>query len=117
MRRWPLLLWLLPLIPLLVLLISMLERPQRQQIAVVPEESSTSEPLRLDSGWFGSPLIQLRAELPVNSSMGLGVELRRRPVLGLTPVAVLTPVGECRSAVFGASLGVGLRWRWWRSSS
>ncbi len=75
MRRWPLLLWLLPLIPLLVLLLSWLEPPQRQQIAVAPEDSSTSEPLRLDSGLFGSPLIKLRAELPVNSSMGLGVEL------------------------------------------
>ncbi len=75
MRRWPLLLGLLPLIPLLVLLMSLLERPQRQQIAVAPEQSSTSEPLRLESGWFGSPLIKLQAELPVNTAMGLGVEL------------------------------------------
>lgn len=75
MRRWPLLLGLLPLIPLLALLISLLERPQRQLIAVAPEASTTGDPLRLESGGFGSPLIKLRAELPVNTAMGLGVEL------------------------------------------
>lgn len=75
MRRWPLLLGLLPLIPLLVLLLSWLEPPQRRQMAVVPEQPTTSDSLRLESGWFGSPLIKLRAELPVNTSMGLGVEL------------------------------------------
>jgi hypothetical protein len=73
--RWPLLLGLLPMMPLLVLLVSALEAPQRQVIAVAPEEPATGAPLRLEAGPLGAPLIRLDTELPANTAMGLAVEL------------------------------------------
>jgi hypothetical protein len=85
--RWPQLAVLLPLLPLLVLLVSLLSPRQRQLLILDHAVPTTSQPFRLEAGWLGSPRLDLRAELPPNSALGLAVDLldgSGRPVLQLS---------------------------------
>ncbi|MFQ6538844.1 MULTISPECIES: hypothetical protein [Aphanothece] len=89
--RWPLLAALLPLLPLLVLLLSLLVSllgPRQQQLLILDgDEPVETQPFRLEDGWLGSPLLELRAEIPPNSSLLLDVDLldaAGQPVLQLS---------------------------------
>lgn len=73
--RWPLWCWLLPALPLAILLASALAPVQRQRLPLLPGESQTSQPFRLESGWIGSPRIDLSSPIPADSTMVLEVEL------------------------------------------
>ena len=82
--RWPLLAGLLPLMPLLVLLTSVVMPERRLPLLALDDEPALSAPFRLDAGWFGSPELELQANLPANSSATLAVDLldpSGRPVL------------------------------------
>ena len=73
--RWPWALWLLPALPLGILLLSALE-PQRP-LALQPHGPATwlSEPFPLDAGPLGSPVLQVQARLPRDTSITYSVEL------------------------------------------
>ena len=73
---WPLLAALLPLLPGLIIVLSWFAPRQRQFIWLdAIDKPQLSAPFHLRRGLLGSPLIDLQAQLPVNSSMGLSVEL------------------------------------------
>lgn len=85
--RWPLLAALLPLLPVLVLLLSLLLPRERQLLILAGDQPVESQPFRLQDGWLGSPRLDLRAELPPNSSLLLDVDLldaAGQPVLQLS---------------------------------
>ncbi|MFS6827413.1 hypothetical protein [Cyanobium sp. ATX-6F1] len=85
--RWPLLAALLPLLPLLVLLLTLLLPRERQMLSLVGDGPVESQPFHLQDGWLGSPRLDLRAELPPNSSLLLDVDLldaAGQPVLQLS---------------------------------
>ena len=73
--RWPLLSLGLPLLPLVVLLLSSLVPPQRQMLSLISDLPTTSRPFQLDGGWIGSPRIDLRAELPKDTTVVFQAEL------------------------------------------
>lgn len=72
--RWPFRALLLPMAPLLLFLLD-LELPQRQPLLLVPEQAVVSRPFRLDSGWLGSPRLELTTTLPADSSAVFSVDL------------------------------------------
>lgn len=72
---WPLFTLLLPVAPLLLILPSAWQEPQRQPLLLADDEPVLSRPFRLESGWLGSPSLELNAELPKDSSAVLNVSL------------------------------------------
>ncbi|MFL0793411.1 MAG: hypothetical protein AB8B70_09635 [Prochlorococcus sp.] len=74
--RWPLLAAVLPLLPGVIIFFSCFAPRQRQFIWLdAIDRPQLSQPFLLQRGVLGSPLIDLQAKLPANSSMGLSVEL------------------------------------------
>jgi hypothetical protein len=73
--RWPLLAGVLPLLPLLVLLDSLIVPAQRLPLLATRGEPVVFPPFHLNAGWFGSPELDLRADLPANSTVVLSVDL------------------------------------------
>ncbi|MFM7635215.1 MAG: hypothetical protein ACKO7Z_06470 [Cyanobacteriota bacterium] len=72
---WPLLAGVLPLMPLLVLVASGFTPERRLPLLALGDEPVLSAPFQLDSGWFGSPELELQADLPATSSATLAVDL------------------------------------------
>ncbi|MCP9848921.1 hypothetical protein [Cyanobium sp. Morenito 9A2] len=84
---WPLGALLLPLLPLLVLLLSLQLPRERQLLLLIGDGPVESQPFHLQDGWWGSPRLDLRVELPPNSSLLLDVDLldgAGQPVLQLS---------------------------------
>ncbi len=113
--RWPGISLVLPVAPLVLLALSALEPPQRQSLMLLDETPVVSSPFRLESGWQGSPRLDLTTELPANSSAVVVFDLLNpegRAVLSLSKDAWRTSETWMEDGVSGieeeADVGVSL---------